>query len=378
MGDGSNIEKLIELMQQQITGQKEQMENQERRFLKQLERQETLHKAQMEALLSAVDKTNTIVSTSLQGATPSFVQFDPSSELWTDYWARFCTFVTAHSVSNNRKAQIFLTNQSSTTYKLLSNSASQETPPKSINELTMTEIETYMKHQFDPKRFVVRERFKFWSEMQRKSSESVLELAARIRQAAATCNFTAIKDFLDEALHTLFICAINNEAALKALFKVKDDEFTFSRAVEIAVETENAARVAKETVYGSKPTLSLHKVTANKFSKKTALNSKDSGRPKVKCFRCGKTNHVAPDCRFKDAVCNFYKIAGHLEKVCRKKTQQSTTSLVKAINVPEVNSIANGVTSVPKLEVVIVVNDTKVTVELDTATAANFDSLQEW
>ena len=55
------------------------MENQERRFLKQLERQESLHKAQMEALLSAVDKTNTVASTSLQGATPSFVQFDPSS-----------------------------------------------------------------------------------------------------------------------------------------------------------------------------------------------------------------------------------------------------------------------------------------------------------
>ena len=77
------------------------MENQERRFLKQLERQESLHKAQMEALLSAVDKTNTVASTSLQGATPSFVQFDPSSDLWTDYWARFCTFVSAHSVSND-------------------------------------------------------------------------------------------------------------------------------------------------------------------------------------------------------------------------------------------------------------------------------------
>ena len=33
---------------------------------------------------------------------------------------------------------------------------------------------------------------------------------------------------------------------------------------------------------------------------------------------------------------------------------------------------------VPKLEVVIAVNDTKVTVELDTATAANFLSLQKW
>ena len=51
------------------------VENQE------LERQEFLHKAQTEALLSAVDKTITVACTSLQGATPSFVQFDPSSEL---------------------------------------------------------------------------------------------------------------------------------------------------------------------------------------------------------------------------------------------------------------------------------------------------------
>ena len=136
----------------------------------------------------------------------------------------------------------------------------------------MTEIETYMKHKFDPKRFVVRERFKFWSEMQRKPGESVLELAARIRQAATACNFTAIKDPLDEALRTRFICSINNEAVLKALFK-EDDELTFSRAVEIAVETEDAAKVAKETVCGSKPTQSVHKVSANKFSKKTASNS---------------------------------------------------------------------------------------------------------
>ena len=222
-------------------------------------------------------------------------------------------------VSNHRKAQIFLTNQSSTTYKLLPNLVFQETPPKSINELTMTELETYMKHQFDPKRFVVRERVKFWSEMQRKPGESVLELAARIRQAAATCNFTAIKDSLDKALRTRFICSIDNEAVLTALFKVKNDELTFSRAVEIAIKTEDAAKVAKETVYGSKPTQSVHKVTANKLSKKTASNSKDSGRPKVKCFSCGKTIHVAPDCRLEDAVCNFCKITGHLKKAVARR-----------------------------------------------------------
>ena len=92
--------------------------------------------------------------------------------------------------------------------------------------------------------------------MQRKPGELVLELAERIRQAAATYNFTAVKDPLDEALRTRFICSINNEAVLKALFKVEDDELTFPRAVEIAVENEDAAKVAKETVYGSKPSSS--------------------------------------------------------------------------------------------------------------------------
>ena len=60
------------------------------------------------------------------------------------------------------------------------------------------------------------------------------------------------------------------------------------------------------------------------------------------------------------------------------KVQQSTTIPVKVIDVQEVNSIALGVTSVPKLDVVIAVNYTKVAVKLETATAANFLSLQEW
>ena len=70
------------------------------------------------------------------------------------------------------KVQIFFSNQSYATYKLLLNLGSQETPPKSINELTMTKIATYMKHQFDPNRFVVQERFKFWSEMQSEPGKS--------------------------------------------------------------------------------------------------------------------------------------------------------------------------------------------------------------
>ena len=71
-----------------------------------------------------------------------------------------------------------------------------------------------MKHLFNSKRFVVRKRFKFWSLIKRKPDVSVLELASRIRQAAATCDFTAIKDLLGEAQRTRFVCLINNEAVL--------------------------------------------------------------------------------------------------------------------------------------------------------------------
>ena len=58
-------------------------------------------------------------------------------------------------------------------------------------------------------------------------------------------DFPSIEDPQDEALRQRFICSVNNEAVLKALFKVKDTDLTFTRAVQVAIETEDAARVAK-------------------------------------------------------------------------------------------------------------------------------------
>ena len=88
--------------------------------------------------------------------------------------------------------------------------------------------------------------------MCRKPGESIQELAARIRQDAVTCDFAAIKDPLDEAMRTRFMCSVSNEAVLKALFKFKEEELTFAKAIAVAMETEEAAKVAKETVYGTK------------------------------------------------------------------------------------------------------------------------------
>ena len=290
--------------------------------------------------------------------------------------------MVANAVPEQRQAQVFLTNQTAAVYKQLANLATQQTPPKDINKLTMSEIVNFMKEQFDPKLFIVRERLKFWSDMQRKPGKTLQELAARIRQDAATCDFPSIKDPQDEALHQRFICSVNNEAVLKALFKVKDTDLTFARAVQVAIETEDEARVAKETVYGSKarPVNKVHQ----KQKKGPQQNHQQShSKDQQKCYRCGKV-HKASDCPYKEAKCHFCDNKGHLQAVCQKKQRQeqgrSSHNPVKRITKAELVKAILGEVSqdTPRLDVPVTVQDRQFTMELDTATTGNFVSLPVW
>ena len=62
---------------------------------------------------------------------------------------------------------------------------------------------------------------------------------------------------------------------LKALFKIKAEELTITRAIEVAIETEDAAKVAKKTVYGSHSS-TLQKMSAKSHRKK--VHQKDQSK----------------------------------------------------------------------------------------------------
>ena len=64
--------------------------------------------------------------------------------------------------------------------------------------------------------------------MDKKPGESIQELVSRIRKDAAICDFSSITNPFDEALQIRVICSINNEAVIKALFKIKDSDLTFT------------------------------------------------------------------------------------------------------------------------------------------------------
>ena len=45
----------------------------------------------------------------------------------------------------------------------------------------------------------------------------------------------------------------------------------------------------------------------------------------TQCYRCGRSNHIHSQCRFKDAICHCCKKRGHLQVMCRKKAEQIST-----------------------------------------------------
>ena len=303
----ATTEALLQLMQQQLKQQNDSMVEQQRQ-----------HAEQMKLLTAALSGKSTAegatASSSVVSTWPSFGAFDAMTELWSDYWSRFLTFANAHSIPETKRASVLLTNQSPTIYKMLSTLAAQQTPPVDINDLPLDAMEAFMQEQFHPTRFVVRERFKFWSKMQRKPGESVHELASRIRQDAMTCDFDSITKPQDEAMRTRFICSINNEAVLKAVFKVKDTDLTFAKAIEVALEVEEAAKVAKETVCGTAHIpQGVHAMQKNK----------EGPKKEVVCFRCGKKGHKATECRHKESTCSHCQKKGHLEKACLQKKKGS-------------------------------------------------------
>ena len=328
---------------------------------KQHQEQMTMLQEQIKILQSSLNNPRENVPTPMA----SFQPFDSTSELWTDYLARFRTFVTANSIPDNKQAQIFLTNQSNSVYKMLSNLAAQQQPVKSIHELTMNDIQTFMAEQFDPKRFVVRERFKFWSDMKRKPGETIPELASRIRQDAATCDFQSIKDPLDEALRTKFICSVDNEAVLKTLFKLKDDELKFSNAIRVAQEVEEAAKVAKETVHGQ-PSTSVQKVYH-------AKSKTSKTQEKTACFRCGNSGHFSKACPHIKAICSFCKKTGHLQSVCMSRLRDNS-KLVKQ----QMKLVHKVQCSVSPIYQTIRLNDRRIKFEIDSGANDTFCCEATW
>ena len=162
----------------------------------------------------------------------------------------------------------------------------------------MTLLTEFMAEQFDPKLFVIRERYKFWSDLKRKPGETITQLAARIRQDASTGEFSAIDPPPPppRRCYVYTLCSMQTEAFLKAVFKEKERYLTFAKAIQIAIEIEEATKLAKENVC---PTNEAYAVRSQKYPARskpnqpalaTKANNNNASAPP--CGRCDSSEHT--------------------------------------------------------------------------------------
>ena len=234
--------------------------------------------------------------------------FDEKTEDWSSYIERVEQFFIANGVKEEKHVPTLLSVIGGKTYTLLRNLSAPVKPA----ERSFKEIVELLRKHLSPKPLVIAERFRFHRRDQL-SGESISNYVAELKKLSEHCAFG---DSLKDSLRDRLVCGMRNENIQKKLLSVA--ELTFDRAFEIAIAMETAARDAIELQ--NKP-VNASTVPVNKVKAQPSRSHSDSS-PNY-CFRCGKL-HNPQTCRFKNAVCHKCKKTGHIQVVCRSKSDKST------------------------------------------------------
>ena len=177
--------------------------------------------------------------------------------------------------------------------------------PTAPTDKWLKEIEEALKAHFEPKPIRAAERYYFRRRVQT-PGESVANYVAELRRLSTHCRFDG---YLEDELCDQLVCGLRNESIRKKLLTVKD--LPFKKALELAQSYEAAERNAQQLKEASTV---VHKVTPQEQS--TAKRGLQG------CYRCGKTNHKADRCKFKEATCHGCGKKGHIKRVCRSRKRQ--------------------------------------------------------
>ena len=229
-------------------------------------------------------------------------EFDPASgEDWIQYVERMEYYFLANGITSGEKQRaVLISAMGAKAYKILRNLITPSAPSdKSFKEL----VEVMTKHFCPPPSEIV-QRFKFNTRV-RKPGESVANYIAELQALSQYCNFG---DTLELMLRDRIVCGINDAQTQKRLLVEK--ELTYAKAKEIALGLESAVQGTRDI----------------QSSSSDAVHSVSDRKAKSKCFRCGRTNHKAPQCRYKDTICSKCNKTGHLAKVCQSKKDPAPSS----------------------------------------------------
>ena len=206
-------------------------------------------------------------------------EFTPTKEDWTSYTERLQHYFAANDIRSSEKQRaILLTVCGAETYQLIRSLLAPTKP----TEKSFSDIINVMSEHYQPTPSPIVQRYHFNSRS-RKQGESVATFVAELKRLAEHC---AYADALNEMLRDRLVVGINDSRIQRRL--LAEPELTYKKAFELALAAEAADKNAKD-LQGHRSE-SLH-----------ALQDSRKQQPqKLTCYRCGG-NHLAPDCRFKNA-----------------------------------------------------------------------------
>lgn len=234
--------------------------------------------------------------------------FDREKTKWARWVKRLEGAFRMFGVPDNRKKDYLLHYMGAPTYDLLCDHVTPAEP----EDKTYQELVTTMGAFFDPEPLEMVEVWKFRSRKQ-KEGETIMEFITELQRDAKFCKF---EGYLEKELRNQLVFGMRSKRIRSRLIEEKN--LTFDKAKEIAVSMEASGEGAEvlerkhEVNYTERTT--MHRGSGRKVTNHTNR----------KCYRCGSGAHLASVCKHKDAVCNFCKKVGHLQRVCLRFASQST------------------------------------------------------
>ncbi len=257
----------------------------------------------------------------------SIREFGFETEDITEWLERLDQWFIANGLEedNAKRRAILLSNIGARGYKLL-RCLSQNKP----QEKTYAQLKELLLEHINPPPNVISQRFLF-HRRERRTGETVKTYVAELRKLSEHCNFG---ERLEEDLRDKFVSGLGDPVVQQKLLAIKD--LTFKVAVETAVAMEaaviNARQIHGVGLEGRVHRLGGHYIPGESKNRNSGSavgkytvgqyigrNGNHNGNQKGKeCFRCGSQRHLADKCPFKDKECFGCKQKGHAKRKCRR------------------------------------------------------------
>lgn len=242
-------------------------------------------------------------------------EFDVNNGNWTLYVRRLKQYFKVNDIPAAKEVPTLIAVVGDKAYEVMSDLCH----PKAPEDQTFEALVKIVTAHLAPESSIIAERYSFRQRKQ-KEGECLKDYLQSLRHLAKTCEFGTT---LEENLRDQFVSGLIDDRIRSRIFGEKT--LDFHEAVKLGLAMEKA-EIESHQIKGIEKIevnrVKVVKMKDNKDKEKTLTQKKGSSngfRPtsNLTCFVCGRSNHVKPQCRYKNYRCRTCGKIGHLQKMCK-------------------------------------------------------------